>query len=159
MNASVSPTTATTDSAGRVRVEVTLGERVGPATIVATIDSLEKRATLQVDPGPAVDLVLEHDGSRVNGRWVGVGLDTTFVVRMRMLDAYGNTTDLPGLARMLRETPFDARIPIVHVISIQEEPSAVALTLKAIRPGRASIKLRAGDISAAFLVEVVDVRR
>ncbi len=159
MNASVSPSTATTDSAGRARVEVTLGERVGPATIVATIDSLEKRATLQVDPGPAVDLVLEHDGFRVNGRWVGVGLDTTFVVRMRMLDAYGNITDLPGLARMLRETPFDARIPIVHVISIQEEPAAVALTLKAILPGRASIKLRAGDISAAFMVEVVDVRR
>ena len=103
--------------------------------------------------------MLEHDGSRVNGRWVGVGLDTTFVVRMRLLDAYGNTTDLAGLARMLRETPFDARIPIVHVVSIQEEPGAVALTLKAILPGRASVKLRAGDISAAFLVEVVDVRR
>jgi hypothetical protein len=159
MNASVVPTTATTDSAGRVRVEVTLGERVGPAIIVATIDSLEKRVTLQVDPGPAVELVLEHKGFRVNGRWIGVGLDTTFVVRMRMLDAYGNTADLAGLARMLRETPFDARIPIVHVVSIHEEPSAVALTLKAILPGRASVKLRAGDITAAFLVEVVDVRR
>jgi hypothetical protein len=159
VNAAVSPTTAITDSSGRVRVEVTLGDRVGPATIVATIDSLEKRVTVQVDPGEAVELVLEHDGSRVNGRWVGVGLDTTFVVRLRLLDAYGNTTDVAGLARMLRETPFDARIPIVHVVSIQEEPSAVALTLKAIRPGRASIKLRTGDIGAAFLVEVVDVRR
>ena len=159
MNASVSPTTATTDSAGRVRVEVTLGERVGPATIVATIDSLERRVTLQVDPGPAVELVLEHNGFRVNGRWVGVGLDTTFVVRMRMLDAYGNTTDLSGLARMLRATPIDKQIPIVRVVKIEEEPTAVALTLKAIQAGRASIKLRAGDISAAFLVEVVDVRR
>jgi len=158
-NASVVPTTATTDSVGRVRVEVTLGERVGPASVVATVDSIEKRVTLQVDPGPPVELVLEHKGFRVNGRWVGVGLDTTFVVRLRMLDAYGNTADLSGLARMLRETPFDARIPIVRVVSIQEEPSAVALTLKAIQPGRASIKLRAGDITAAFLVEVVDVRR
>jgi len=159
VNASVVPTMATTDSAGRVRVEVTLGERVGPATIVATVDSVEKRVTLQVDPGPAVELVLEHNGFRVNGRWIGVGRDTTFVVRMRLLDAYGNTTDVAGLARMLRETPFDARIPIVHVVSIQEEPTAVALTLKAIVPGRASVKLRTGDISAAFLVEVVDVRR
>ncbi len=159
VNASVAPATATTDSTGRVRVEVTLGERVGPATIVATVDSLEKRITLQVDPGPPVDLVLEHRGFRVNGRWVGVGLDTTFVVRLRLLDAFGNTADLAGLARMLRETPFDARIPIVRVVSIQEEPSAVALTLKAIQPGRASVKLRAGDITAAFLVEVVDVRR
>ena len=159
VNAAVSPTTAITDSSGRVRVEVTLGERVGPATIVATIDSLEKRLMLQVDPGPAVELVLEHDGSRVNGRWVGVGLDTTFVVRLRLLDAFGNITDLAGLSRMLRDTPIDARIPIVHVVNIQEEPAAVALTLKAIHPGRASIKLRTGDISAAFLVEVVDVRR
>ena len=159
VNASVAPATATTDSTGRVRVEVTLGERVGPATIVATVDSLEKRITLQVDPGPPVDLVLEHRGFRVNGRWIGVGLDTTFVVRLRLLDAFGNTADLAGLARILRETPFDARIPIVRVVSIQEEPSAVALTLKAIQPGRASVKLRAGDITAAFLVEVVDVRR
>ncbi len=158
-NASVVPVSATTDSAGRVRVEVTLGERVGPASLVATVDSLEKRVTLQVDPGPPVDLVLEHRGFRVNGRWVGVGLDTTFVVRLRLLDAFGNTADVAGLARMLRETPFDARIPIVRVVSIQEEPSAVALTLKAIQPGRASIKLRAGDVTAAFLVEVVDVRR
>jgi hypothetical protein len=45
------------------------------------------------------------------------------------------------------------------VVSIQEEPTAVALTLKAIQAGRASVKLRAADISAAFLVEVVDVRR
>ena len=158
-NASVVPTTAITDSSGRVRIEVTLGERVGPAIILATVDSIEKRVTLQVDAGPAVEMVLEHDGSRVNGRWIGVGLDTTFVVRFRMLDAFGNTADLAGLARMLRETPFDARIPIVRVVSIQEEASAVALTLKAILPGRASVKLRTGDMSAAFLVEVVDVRR
>ncbi len=158
-NASVVPTTATTDSAGRVRIEVTLGERVGPATVVASIDSLEKRVSFQVDPGPPVELVLEHDGSRVNGRWIGVGLDATFVVRMRLLDAYGNSADVAGLARMLRETPFNARIPIVRVVSIQEEPSAVALTLKAIQTGRANVKLRTGDISAAFLVEVVDVRR
>jgi hypothetical protein len=158
VNASVEPATAITDSAGRARVEVTLGERVGPAAIIATVDSIEKRITVQVDPGPAVDLVLEHKGFRVNGRWVGVGLDTTFVVRMRMVDAYGNSTDVAGLARMLREMPFDARIPIVHVVSIQEEPTGVALTLKAIHPGRASVKLRAADITAAFLVEVVDVR-
>jgi hypothetical protein len=158
MNATVSPAATTTDSVGRARIEVALGERVGPAVVVATIDSLEKLVTLQVEPGPAVELVVEHHGFRVNGRWVGVGLDTTFVVRLRTLDVYGNTTDLAGLARMLRETPFDARIPIVHVVSIKEEPSAVALTLKAIRTGRATIRLRTADINAAFGVEVVDAR-
>lgn len=158
MNASVTPTTATTDSTGRVRVEVTLGERVAPAVIVATTDSIEKRVTLQVGPGPAVELVMEHKGFRVNGRWVVVALDTTFVIRLRALDAYGNTTGLAELARMLREMPFDARIPIAHLVSVQEEPSAVALTLKAIRPGRATIKLRTVDITASVSVEVVQVR-
>jgi len=158
VNASVTPTTATTDSAGRVRVEVTLGERVAPAVVVATVDSIEKRVTVQVGPGPAAELVLEHNGFRVNGRWVIVGLDTTFVIRLRAVDAYGNTTGLAGLARMLRETPLDARLPIARVVSIQEEPAAVALTLKAIRPGRATMKLRAVDIAATVSVEVVQVR-
>ena len=157
-NASVTPTTAITDSTGRVRVEVTLGERVAPAVIVATTDSIEKRVTLQVGPGPAVELVLEHNGFRVNGRWVVVALDTTFVIRFRAMDAYGNTTGLAGLARMLRETPFDARIPIAQVVSIQEEPAAIALTLRSIRPGRATIKLRMVDITASVAVEVVQVR-
>ena len=158
-NATLTPSTVFTDSLGHARVEVTLGERVGPASIWATVDSIEKRVNLQVDPGPAVELVLEHNGFRVNGRWVGVGLDTVFVVRLRMLDAFGNSTDVPGLARMLRATPIDKQIPIVRVVSIEEEPTAVALTLKAIQTGRASVKLRTADISAAFLVEVVDVRR
>ena len=159
VNAMLMPSTVFTDSLGRARVEVTLGERVGPATIWATVDSVEKRVSLQVDPGPAIELVLEHNGFRVNGRWVGVGLDTTFVVRLRLLDAFGNSTDVAGLARMLRATPIDKQIPIVRVVSIEEEPSGVALTLKAIQTGRASVKLRTADISAAFLVEVVDVRR
>jgi hypothetical protein len=64
-----------------------------------------------------------------------------------------------GLARMLRATPINKQIPIVRVVSVEEEPTAVALTLKAIQTGRASVKLRTADISAAFLVEVVDVRR
>ena len=157
-NASVTPTTAITDSMGRVRVEVTLGERVAPAAIIATVDSLEKRVTFQVGPGPAAELVLEHNGFRVNGRWVVVALDTTFVIRLRALDAFGNTTGVAALARMLRDTPIDARIPIARLVSIQEEPTAVALTLKAIRPGRATVKLRAADIAASVSVEVVQVR-
>jgi hypothetical protein len=158
VNASVTPTTGTTDSAGRVRIEVTLGERVGPAVIVATVDSIEKRVTLQVGPGPAVEMVIEHNSFRVNGRWVVVALDTTFTIRLRASDAFGNVTGLAGLARMLRDSPIDARVPLVRVVSVQEEPSSVALVLKAIRPGRATIKFRAVDISASVMLEVVQLR-
>lgn len=158
VNASVTPTTGTTDSVGRVRVEVTLGERVGPAVIVATVDSIEKRVTLQVGPGPAVEMVIEHNGFRVNGRWVVVAQDTTFTIRLRASDAFGNATGLAGLARMLRDSPIDARVPLVRVVAVQEEPSSVALVLKAIRPGRATIKFRAADISASVMLEVVQLR-
>ncbi len=158
LNASVSPATATTDSEGRARVEVTLGDRVGPAVIQATIDSLEKQLTLQVEPGPPTELILERNGTRVDGRWLTVGLDSIFVVRVRARDADGNSTGVANLARVLRATPFDSRIPIAHLVSIQEEPSAVALTFRAIRAGRANIKLRTADISTFVWLEVVQVR-
>jgi len=154
----VSPATATTDSEGRARVEVTLGDRVGPAVIQATIDSLEKQLTLQVEPGPPTELILERNGTRVDGRWLTVGLDSIFVVRVRARDADGNSTGVANLARVLRATPFDSRIPIAHLVSIQEEPSAVALTFRAIRAGRANIKLRTADISTFVWLEVVQVR-
>jgi hypothetical protein len=158
LNATVSPATANTDAEGRARVEVTLGDRVGPAVIVATIDSIEKQVTLQVEPGPPTELILERNGARVDGRWLTVGLDSTFVLRVRARDADGNSMGVASLARMLRATPFDSRIPIAHLVSIQEEPSAVALTFRAIRPGRANVKLRTADISTFVWLEVVQVR-
>jgi hypothetical protein len=158
VNATVSPTTANTDADGRARVEVTLGDRVGPAMVFGTVDSLEKQLTLQVEPGPAVEIAFERNGSRVDGRWLVVALDTTFVLRIRARDAYGNSTGVAGLARILREMPWAARMPLARLVSIEEEPSAVAVTLKAARPGRATFKLHAGDISAFTWMEVVPVR-
>ncbi|HEV8265049.1 MAG TPA: Ig-like domain-containing protein [Gemmatimonadales bacterium] len=159
-NAAVSPATAMTDSAGRVRVTVTLGGRVGPATVVATIDSLEKRVTLQVEPGPAVELVLEHKGFRVDGRWVIVALDTTFVVRLRALDADGHPTSVANLARMLWENraQFDARLQVARLLSAEEEQAAVVLTFRSVRPGRANLKITTAGISAAVMLDVVQVR-
>src|SRR6266581_4702379 len=59
VNADVAPDSALTDSAGQARVEVTLGERVGSAVVIAVIDSVEKPVTFQVDPGPAASLIME----------------------------------------------------------------------------------------------------
>jgi len=160
VNADVAPATGTTDSAGRVRVEVTLGERLGPAVVVATIDSLERRVVLQVEAGPAVELVLEHNRLRVDGRWLVVALDTTFVVRLRAFDASGNPSSVGSLGRMLwaSRAQFDAKLRVVQLISVEDEPSAVALTFKSIRTGRAQIKLNLGDLSAGVLLEVVQPR-
>ncbi|HEY3279037.1 MAG TPA: hypothetical protein VGJ83_00870 [Gemmatimonadales bacterium] len=155
VNAQVSPAVATTDSAGRAHVDVTLGDRAGSAVILATIDSIEKQMLLQVEPGPPTELSLEYNGTRVDGRWLVVGLDTTFVVRVRARDAYGNATGVSALARMMRATPFNAKIPIARLVSVEEEESTVALTLKAVGPGRATVKLHMGDISTSLWLEVV----
>jgi hypothetical protein len=158
VNATVSPATATTDSEGRAYVEVTLGDRVGPAVVMAAMDSLERQVTLQVEPGPPADVSLEYKGVRVDGRWVVVGLDTTFVVRVRARDAYGNATGVAGIGRMLRDSPFNAKIPIARLLSVQEEESAVALTFKAISAGRTTARLHMGDIGVALWLEVVRSR-
>jgi hypothetical protein len=162
VNASVSPTTATTDSLGRVRVGVRLGDRVGPAVVMARIDSLEKQVTLQVEPGPAVALVLEHNGVRVDdrGRWLVVPLGTTFVVRVRALDAYSNVTSVTRVARTMRENQpqFAARLPLVRLLGVQEDGSAVMLTFTAMQAGRAHVTLNAEGISASLWLEVVPAR-
>ncbi len=152
------PTDATTDAEGRARVEVTLGDRAGSAVIVATIDSLEKQVTVQVEPGAPAQMFLEYNGARVDRRWLVVGIDTTFVVRVRARDLHGNSTGVAGFARMLRDVPFDAKVPIARLLGVQEEEATVALTLKAIRPGRATVKRHAGDVGAFLWLEVVQVR-
>lgn len=158
LNATVSPTTATTDAEGRARVEITLGDRPGPALVVATIDSLEKHLALQVEPGPPVEFVFEHKGARVDGRWLVVGLDTTFVVRVQARDAYGNTTGVGSLAQTLRETLPRSPLQVVRLLSVQEESSAVAITFKAISPGRATVRLRAARFDAFVGMDVVRLR-
>lgn len=158
VNATVSPATTTTDSAGRAGIEVTLGDRVGAAVVVATIDSLEKLVTLQVEPGPTVALVLEHKGTRVDGGALVIGVDTTFVIRVRARDAHGNSTGIPTLARMLRESLLTSRFQVVRLLRVEEEPSAVALTFKALQPGRATVKLHTFDISAFVWVDVERLR-
>jgi len=156
INADVAPPTATTDSAGRLRVQVTLGQQLGPAVVVATIDSLERRLVLQVKPGPAVELAWEHKGFRVDGRQLVVALDTTFVVRLRALDANGDATPVAHLAGMLwaSRADFDAKLRVVRLLSVQEEPSAVALTFRSIGIGRADLKLNLGAFSAVVTLVV-----
>jgi hypothetical protein len=158
VNASVVPTTTTTDAAGQARVDVTLGDRIGPAVIVATIDSLEKQVTLQAAPGPAADLVLEYKGTRVDGTWLVVGLDTTFTVRLRARDARGNATSVASLAPMLRQTLLRARFQVARLLSVQEEPTAVVLTFKAVQAGQATVKLTSQDMSTFVWLEVVRPR-
>jgi len=128
--------------------------------VVATIDSLERFVVLQVEPGPAVELALEQNGSRVDGRWLVVPNDTTFVLRLRALDAHGHPTPVTSLARVLwaSRAQLDAKLQILRLVSVQEEAQAAVLTFKSVGVGRTALKLSAADLSALVKVEVVPRR-
>ncbi|HXF96474.1 MAG TPA: hypothetical protein VNI61_10275, partial [Gemmatimonadales bacterium] len=159
MNASVSPDTALTDSAGRVRVEVTLGERAGTAAVIARVDSLEAPVTLQVQAGPPVDLVMERDGKRVDGGFVIVAMRDEFVLRVRLRDGYGNAAPAGPLAQMLRQNgaQISAKLRVVQLLEVVEEPAAVALKFRATQVGASDFKLSAG-ITSTVRLEVVPRR-
>src|SRR5438046_8809855 len=74
---------AVTDSAGRARVEVTLGSQAGVAVVTASFDSVQTAETLHVDPGPAVELILERDGARVDGGRIIVERDVPFALTLK----------------------------------------------------------------------------
>jgi hypothetical protein len=49
---------------------------------------------------------------------------------------------------------FDAKLQVVRLLSVQEEPSAVALTFRSIGIGRADLKLNLGAFSAVVTLVV-----
>src|SRR5690242_4323803 len=72
INADVSADSVVTDSAGFARVEVTLGKQAGPALVTASVDSMQKQASLSVEPAAPVGVVIERDGMRVDGSTMAV---------------------------------------------------------------------------------------
>lgn len=156
VNAAVSPTTATTDTAGRAFVGVTLGERVGQAIVVATIDSVEKHVTLQVEPGLPVELVLRRDGVAVDSGPITVALGETLRIRLRGRDAYGNWANVATLARPLREQRDDIsrKLRLLRLDAVADEGPSVLLTFVAVRTGSAELAVGYG-IAASVRVEVV----
>lgn len=159
VNAFVTPDSALTDSTGHVRVDVLLGQRVGSAAVIATIDSVEKPVTLQVDPGPAVALIMEHNGARVDGGRLVVAINTEFTLRVGLRDVYGNPTAVGTLGRLLRDNreQFARNLHLARLLIVTEEPAAVVLTFKAVNLGAVDLRISAG-ISAATRLEVVTGR-
>ena len=159
VNAEVAPDSAVTDSAGQAQVEVTLGERVGSAVVIAVIDSVEKPLTFQVDPGPAASLIMEHDGRRVDGTRLVVAVNGEFTLRVGLRDAYGNPASVGALARLLRDNraQFTANLHLVQLLIVKEEPTGVLLTFKAVRLGAVDLQISAG-VAATTRLEVVSGR-
>ena len=160
-NAQVDPTSAVTDSAGQVRVEVTLGTKAGMALVTAVVDSVRAQDTLQVVPGAAVELVLERDGQRVDGGRILVELGVPFGLTLRARDGYGNMTSTASLTGRLQElrSSYNTRPERkLDLLAVQPEDQATVLMFKPMRLGSTDLMIAVG-LTTTVSVEVVPPSR
>jgi hypothetical protein len=155
VNAEVSPATTVTDSLGEAHIGVRLGDRAGSAVVFATMDSVEKYITLGVEPGAPVELLLEYNGTRVDGGRISVKLDTTFALKLSARDAAGNVVNPASLITRLREriAAFNSTIRMVRLTAVEEDSSGIKLTFRAIAPGSTELRITAG-MAAVVRVDV-----
>jgi len=85
-----------TDTSGRVRVDVTLGPRVGPVEVKALAGTIERQATLYAEPGLAAQLTLRCGEARVERR-ISLAPGGAAVLRVTAQDAFGNDAVVTGL--------------------------------------------------------------
>jgi len=156
VNARVRPDSAVVDSTGRIPLEVVFGSRLGEALVFATIDSVEKLVTYQIDPGPISTLVMEHDGRVVTGQSLMVRVAAPFVLKVTARDLFGNETSIDALAQMLRtnRVQLAARYRYLEIVSLDPGESAVLITLKAQRIGTFDFTIGSG-ITASVRVDAV----
>jgi hypothetical protein len=135
VNARVKPDSAVLDSTGRVPLDVVFGARAGEALVFATIDSVEKLVSYQVEPGPLSALVVEYKGQVVTGQNVMVRVAAPFVLKVTARDMFGNATSIEPLAQLLRagRAQLAARQGDLDLIGLEFSDDAVVVTLKAQR--------------------------
>ncbi len=156
LNARVTPESAVLDSTGRVRVDVVLGMRAGEAAVFASIDSVERVATLRAEPGPIDSLILDRNGEVVNGRAIVVQVGVPFALRLRAHDLYGNETSIDALGQALRagRARLNVRQQDLQLVTLESADSAVVVTLKAVRVGTYQFVIGSG-ITANVRVDAI----
>jgi hypothetical protein len=133
-NARVERAAAVTDSAGRIIAVVILGERAGPAHIVATLGGIERQGSLVAQAGPPATLVLRCGAADITARLaLGVGPGHALVVRV--LDHFGNEASVSDL----RVTASDHR-------TVRASATDHAIVLDALRPGTANVVVEASGV-------------
>jgi hypothetical protein len=152
VNAAVVTDSVVTDTAGLARVEVTLGKQAGPALVTALVDSLQRQATLSVDPAAPAGVIIERDGNRVDGGTVVVTAGATFVLRVSAQDAYGNPVPTADLARMIEKmrSRFNLQSQLFKMISVESDAGAAAVTFKSVGTGQADLSIAGATVSVAI---------
>ena len=147
INASIHPAVIATDAAGQARVGVTLGERVGSATVIAAMGVVEKQVAFNVAAGPAAQLIVMCGTAGLTGH-VAIRPDSVVALRVSAQDAFGNPTPLLGL----RAAVADARI--VRVLGVAPDSAVGTLTLKPDQPGTTSLAVIANGMRQYLTVTV-----
>jgi len=80
---------AVTDSAGSVRVDLTLGPKAGLTLVRAAVRAMEREATLYAQPGAPARLLLRCGDALVEGR-IALTTHVPVVFRVAGQDAFGN---------------------------------------------------------------------
>ena len=153
VNADVETDSVVTDSAGNVRVDVTLGNHAGPALVTATVDSLQRQAALSVEPGPPTGVILERDGTRVDAGTMTVPVGRTFVVRVSAQDAYGNIVSMPNLAHLIQtvRTRFNLKSTLLRVVSVESDGGAATVTFRPEGVGQADLTIAGATVSVTIV--------
>lgn len=147
INASIHPAVIATDAAGQARVGVTLGERVGSATVIAAIGIVEKQVAFNVAAGPAAQLIVMCGTAGLTGHVV-IRPDSVVALRVSAQDGSANPTPLLGL----RAGVADARI--VRVLAVAPDSAVGTLTLKPDQPGTTSLAVIANGMRQYLTVTV-----
>jgi hypothetical protein len=149
VNAEVATDSVLTDSAGLARVEVTLGKQAGPALVTATVDSLQRQAALTVDPAAPASVILERDGSRVDGGTTPATVGVTFVLRVSAQDAYGNRVPTADLARMIQQMRdrFNQQSQLLKMVSVEPDGGGATATFRPVAAGQADLSIAGARVS------------
>jgi len=149
INASIQPAVAPTDAAGQVHVGVTLGQRVGTATVIAAMGVVEKQVAFNVAAGPAAQLVVLCGSSNLSGGGhFAIRPDSSVVLRVTAQDAFANPTPLLSL----RAAVADARI--FRVVGVVQDSAAGTVTLKPDQAGTTSLAVIANGMRQYLTVTV-----
>src|SRR6266446_10612141 len=93
---------------------------------ISTVDSLQRQATLSVDPAAPAGVIIERDGNRVDGGTVIATAGVAFRLRVSAQDAYGNPVPTADLARMIQKmrNRFNLQSQLLKMISVESDGGA-----------------------------------
>jgi len=147
INATIQPAAVATDAAGQARVGVTLGQRLGSATVIGSIGVVEKQVAFNVAGGPATQLVVMCGPSSLAGHFA-MRPDSVVALRVSAQDGFANPTPLLGL----RAAVADARV--FRVLTVAQDSAFGTVTLKPDQAGTTSLALIANGMRQYLTVTV-----